>query len=74
MSLKKARKLRDTLMILGIVIILLANLWTPLMFIGFAVALSCLIPDFLYNKCPHCQKHLGRSIGSFCPHCGEKID
>ena len=31
-------------------------------------------PDYLYNKCPHCGKRLGRNTGKFCQHCGKEID
>ena len=74
MKPREARSLRDKLLIAGIVIMLAACIYEPLLVIGTIVAFSCLIPDFLYNKCPHCGKHLGRSEGAFCPHCGGKID
>ena len=31
--------------------------------IGAVVMFSCLIPDYFYNKCPHCQRRLGRNAG-----------
>ena len=69
-----ARTLRDILMTVGFVVIFAGYLYTPLTFVGFVVMLSCLIPDYLYNRCPHCKKRLGRNSGAFCHHCGEKID
>lgn len=74
MDYKDARILRDILMVLGFVVMLAGYLYTPLTFIGAIVMLFCLIPDFLYNRCPHCKKRLGRNVGTFCQHCGEKID
>ena len=74
MKPREARRLRDKLLIAGIVIMLATYIYEPLLVIGTIVAFSCLIPDLLYNKCPHCGKHPGRSEGAFCPHCGGKID
>lgn len=74
MDYKDARILRDILMVLGFVVMLAGYLYTPLTFIGAIVMISCLIPDFLYNRCPHCKKRLGRNGGTFCQHCGGKID
>ncbi|MBC8535108.1 hypothetical protein [Feifania hominis] len=74
MSIKKARKLRNALLLIGMVIMLSACIYEPLLAVGAAVALSCLIPHFLYNKCPHCAKQLGRSEGPFCPFCGQHIE
>lgn len=69
-----ARILRDILMTVGFVVMIAGYLYTPLTFIGAVVMLSCLIPDYLYNRCPHCKKWLGRNSGAFCHHCGERID
>ncbi len=35
---------------------------------------SCLVPHFLYNKCPHCGKQLGRNEADYCQFCGEKLE
>ncbi len=61
-------------MIIGFIIMLAAYIYEPLFTIGAAVAFSCLVPHFLYNKCPDCGKQLGRNEGNFCQHCGGKID
>lgn len=74
MKARDAQKLRDKILLIGFLIMLASVLYEPLLIIGVVVSLSCLIPDFLYNKCPHCKKHLGRNNGKFCQHCGEKID
>lgn len=66
MTVKKARRIRDGLLIAGFVIMLLAYVYEPLIYAGTAIAFSCLIPHFLYNKCPHCGKQLGRNEGDFC--------
>ena len=74
MSAKKAQKIRDILILAGIVIMLGAYIYEPLMKVGMVVAFSCFIPHFLYNKCPHCGKQLGRNDGKFCQHCGGRIE
>lgn len=74
MKIKKARELRNTLIIAGFVIILLSYIWESFLIIGTIIMLSCIIPDWLYNKCPHCGKHLGRNEGDFCQHCGKLLD
>lgn len=73
MKIKAARKLRDGIFILGFLTMLAAGLYEPLLYIGAVVMISGIIPDYLYNKCPHCGKHLGRSEGDYCQHCGGKI-
>ena len=74
MTVNKARKIRDALIVAGFAIVLLANVYEPLFLVGTAVVASCLIPHFLYNKCPHCGKQLGRNEGKYCQHCGKQID
>lgn len=74
MKVRKAQKLRDILAIAGIIIMLCGYIYQPLLFVGGMVALSCFVPHFLYNKCPHCGKQLGRNEGRCCQHCGRGID
>ncbi|MDO5153285.1 MAG: hypothetical protein Q4D50_07975 [Eubacteriales bacterium] len=74
MTVKKARKLRDRLLLGGFVLMLLGYLYDPIFIVGLIVAFSCLIPDFLFNKCPHCGKRLGRNNGDFCQFCGKPLD
>ena len=74
MKARDAQKLTTILLIVGTILMLAAYLYEPLWKIGAVVAISCLVPHFLYNKCPHCNKQLGRNAGKFCQHCGEKID
>ena len=73
MKVRDARNLRDILFILGFIVMLGAYIYEPLLTVGAVVMLSGLIPHFLYNKCPHCGKQLGRSDGKFCQHCGKKL-
>ena len=61
-------------MLSGGILMLLGYFWDPFMIIGIIVALSCLIPHTLFNKCPHCGTLFGRNEGQYCQHCGEKID
>lgn len=74
MKAKKAQRLRDVLAFVGIIIMLCGYIYEPLLIIGGVVAFSCLIPHFMYNKCPHCGKQLGRNEGKCCQHCGKEID
>ena len=74
MKARDAQRLRDLLLLAGFIIMLASYLFKPIFIIGLIVAISCLIPDFLYNKCPHCKKRLGRNEAQFCQHCGGKID
>ena len=74
MKVRNARKLRDVLMFIGVSIMLLSYLYEPLFLVGAIIEFSCLIPHFLYNKCPHCGKQLGRNEGNYCQHCGKRID
>ena len=74
MKLRKARELRDILMLIGIVIMLLGHNSDALLVVGLIVTFSGLIPHFLYNKCPHCGKQLGGNEGEFCQHCGKPLD
>jgi len=74
MNVKKARKLRNALLITGILLMLMSYICEPLFLPGMITACSCLIPHLLFNKCPHCGRQLGRNEGEFCPFCGERIE
>lgn len=73
MTVRKARRIRNSLMAAGFVIMLLAYVWEPLFYAGAAVMISCLIPHILWNKCPHCGRQLGLNEGEYCQHCGKQI-
>ena len=74
MNVRKAQRLRDMLLLIGFFMMLGSYIYEPLFVPGMIVALSCLIPHFLWNKCPRCGRQLGRNEGEFCQFCGEKID
>ena len=74
MTVKKARRWRDGLAFAGIAVMLLGTSYEPLFILGAVLTLSCLIPHFLFNKCPHCGRQLGRNEGEFCQFCGERLD
>ena len=42
--------------------------------LGLILMVSAAVLRFMFDRCPHCGGFLGRSPGSFCPHCGKKID
>lgn len=74
MSVKKGRKLRDLLLILGTVVMLLGSLHEALFTVGAVIAFSSLLPHFLFNRCPHCGKQLGKNEGEFCQFCGKPLE
>ena len=74
MNPRKACVLRDTLFVVGFIIMLAAYIYEPLIIIGAIVMFSGLIPHFRYNRCPHCVKQLGRNEAAYCQHCGKPID
>ena len=74
MNVRKAQKLRNLLMIAGFLIMLGGYLHVSAGCLGFVVMFSSLIPHWLYNKCPHCGRQLGRNEADFCQFCGKKID
>lgn len=74
MKPKKARKLRNALMIIGTAVMLLSFIDKVFFVIGAVITFSCLLPHFLFYKCPHCGKNLGRNEGDFCQYCGKGID
>ena len=74
MTVRKARKLRDLLLIAGLVIMYLGYIFKPFYVIGTLVALSALIPHILWNRCPCCGRLLGRAFGDYCQFCGKSID
>lgn len=73
MSARKAQKIRDIILLIGAIITLLGHN-SILTVAGVIIMFSCLIPDFLFNKCPHCKRRLGRNAAKFCQFCGKAID
>ena len=74
MSVHKARKLRDGLLIGGAVVMFLGCNWVPVFIVGVIVTCSCLVPHFLWNRCPYCERQLGRNDGNYCQFCGGRLD
>lgn len=74
MKPKNARKLTIALLIIGISVMLLAYVNEIFLIIGAIIACSCLLPHFMFYKCPHCGRRLGRNEGEFCQFCGKRID
>ncbi len=74
MTIKNARKLRNSLLIVGAVMMLFGYIWTPFGVLGVMVMFSCLIPHLMYNKCPHCGRQLGSNEGDFCQFCGKALE
>lgn len=40
---------------------------------GGAAAFAGVLCWLLFGRCPSCGRFLGRTDGSYCPHCGKKI-
>ena len=41
---------------------------------GIAAFIVLAIFNLAYYRCPHCSGHLGREVGKYCQHCGEKLE
>ena len=74
MNVRNAQRLRDMLLLIGFFMMLGSYIYESLFVPGMVMALSCLVPHFLWNKCPHCGKQLGRNEAEFCQFCGGKMD
>ena len=74
MNVRRAQKLRNRLLLIGIIMMLCSSIYEPLLINGIVVACTCLIPHFLFNKCPHCGKQLGNNEAKCCQHCGKDLD
>ena len=75
MKIRTARRIRDLLLVVGFIVILTGYAAGPFNgWFGAVIMISSLIPQILYNKCPHCGGQLGRNNGKFCQHCGGEID
>ena len=75
MKVKSARKLIAIIAIVGFILSLIGGyVYEPLFIVGIIVMVCSLIPQFLFNKCPHCGKNLGRNVGPFCQFCGKEYE
>ena len=74
MKVRTAQLLTKIILTVGALMALASYIYEPLFISSVIVMFSCLIPDLLYNKCPHCGKNLGRNSGDYCQFCGKPID
>ena len=74
MKVRTAQLLTKIILTVGALMALASYIYEPLFISGTVVMFSCLIPDILFNKCPHCGKRLGRNSGDYCQFCGKPID
>ena len=77
MKPEQAQRLRDILLTIGALAMLSSYLLGDVLFwAGLVIALSSLIPHFLYNKCPHCGHQLRPWTyrDPYCPFCGKRVD
>ena len=60
---------------LALLLIALASCFSsPVLFVaGLLAFVAVVLVDFIFKRCPHCGKHLGRDSGIFCRHCGKKL-
>ncbi len=75
MKYKTWRKVEIILLFIDILtgfIAWLGNGWAGILFMIFTGAL--IILDLLFNRCPHCGRHLGRSKGPCCNYCGKNME
>ena len=73
----QAQRLRDMLLLAGFLVMLSSYLFDEaLLYIGMLVTFSCLIPHFLFNKCPHCGHQLRpwSAKAPYCPFCGKRVN
>lgn len=74
MKPKQARKCRNMLVMVGVVVMLMGYFHQAFLAIGAFISFSSFIPDLWYNRCPHCGRLLGRNEGDYCQYCGGHID
>lgn len=60
---------------LALLLIALAGCFksSALFMAGLLAFVAVVLVDFIFKRCPHCGKYLGRGSGIFCPHCGKKL-
>lgn len=74
MKPKAAEKLVILLELVGVVVMLFGYFIPILWAVGAVIALSSIIPNLLFYRCPYCGRMLGKISASFCLHCGKRID
>ncbi len=75
MDLHRAKMLVMLLAAAGLTLFALCGCFhqTWMFMTGDACFLAMAAIWWLFNRCPHCGKHLGRDTGLYCPHCGKKL-
>jgi len=80
MKKKLTLKRTQTLFIFAFLLALLLLLFggtldsAPLLIISFILIALDMIMYFIFWRCPHCARYLGRDVGEFCTHCGKKLE
>lgn len=74
MKPKKAQKLSVCMWLTGMILLLFGYIHIIFLIIGLTTAISGAVVNILFNKCPHCGKHLVNNGGNFCQFCGREID
>ena len=75
MELHRAKLLVMALAALTLLLITLTALFKISFFFiaGMLSYIAMVVVWFLFNRCPHCKKFLGRDTGVRCPHCGKRL-
>ena len=75
MSLDRVKMLIIALALLALALIAAASAFQSgvLFMAGMGSFLALMLVWFLFNRCPHCGRHLGEDTGAYCPHCGKRL-
>lgn len=77
MKLQQAEKLMKVLIGVMIACAVLAHLVQAaagvLLVVEVILLLAVFVVYFVFLRCPHCGRLLGRDRGEFCPHCGKQL-
>lgn len=75
MNLRTAHRIKTTLFIVMIVMVLLIRISGSevFLFLEFVALIAALAIAFLFVRCPHCGCYLS-THGKYCPKCGEELD
>lgn len=58
---------------LGFLSVLLVTVHYLFLPVGLILMTAAIVINLLFYRCPSCKKHLGRTAGDYCPHCGSRI-
>ena len=72
---KTVRRIYAAVLIVCTIVILLgaALRSAAMMYTAAPVMLADLVFYFIWYRCPHCGRHLGRAWGAYCPYCGIEV-